>query len=462
MGIKVRDVDDLFVGAPFRDEETKLLFAYDYDNNFTIRVAAAAVKPALYKELKRLGVGIFDRIIVTGLLTEGGEPGNRVIGAMGVNMHTGEFHVFKAKATIISTAKPTGLWVFSTELKGMGRCSEPNHTAESFAMMWNAGVEFTMMEASSTNMQTGGFGNLPYSTGNAHNTWFACTLVDAERQGNPLGRQERKASEDRGGALPLRPRTTGLCLRRSALHSGPSRTHSQGRIQAAPLRRSARHARARAQGHMGPHDRQRRQDPGTDLLDLPEAGGSTLTRICSRRRCSPPTSIHWGAWWKGYGPRHWRGLAGGGPVFDWDFRTNLEGSTWQGRRWPAASNHSGSATTGRYAGRKAAEYARRRGSRPSTGSQVDKEKARVYAPVNRREGMGWKELKAGLAKIMQDYCGESKNEEALQMGLSWLESMKESELASAYARNPHELGRTLEALAQATISEAIIQACLRP
>ena len=120
MGIKVRDVDDLFVGAPFRDEESKLLFAYDYDHNFTIRVAAAAVKPALYKELRRLKVGVYDRIIVTGLLTEGGTPGNRVVGAMGVNMHTGEFHIFKAKATIIATAKPTGLWVFSTELKGMG------------------------------------------------------------------------------------------------------------------------------------------------------------------------------------------------------------------------------------------------------------------------------------------------------------------------------------------------------
>ena len=29
-------------------------------------------------------------------------------------------------------------------------------------------------------MQTGGFGYPMYSTGNAHNTWFACTLVDAD------------------------------------------------------------------------------------------------------------------------------------------------------------------------------------------------------------------------------------------------------------------------------------------
>jgi len=35
MGVKVRDGDDNFVGAPFRDEATKLLFAYDYDRKLT-------------------------------------------------------------------------------------------------------------------------------------------------------------------------------------------------------------------------------------------------------------------------------------------------------------------------------------------------------------------------------------------------------------------------------------------
>jgi len=77
-GVKVRDVDNLFVGAPFRDEKTKLMFAYDYDNNFTVRVQAGNVKPAMLKEMKRLGIKIFDRIIITGLLTEDGKPANSI------------------------------------------------------------------------------------------------------------------------------------------------------------------------------------------------------------------------------------------------------------------------------------------------------------------------------------------------------------------------------------------------
>jgi succinate dehydrogenase/fumarate reductase flavoprotein subunit len=174
----------------------------------------------------------------------------------------------------------------------------------------------------------------------------------------------------------------------------------------------------------------------------------------------PPDLYTWGAWWKTYGPRQYRGMAGGGPVFDWDLKTNLEGLYAAGSTLACGANHSGSATTGRYAGRKAAKYASSAREPVFDRKQVDKEKARVYAPVSRKDGMGWKELKAGLTRIMQDYCGEYKNEEVLQMGLRWLSSIGDSEIASAGARNPHELGRTLEAMAQATVSEVIIQACL--
>jgi hypothetical protein len=72
MGGKVRDTEDEFVGAEFRDEDTKLLYAYDYVNRFTLRVWGTTFKPALFKELKRLGVDIFDRTMATCLLTEVG------------------------------------------------------------------------------------------------------------------------------------------------------------------------------------------------------------------------------------------------------------------------------------------------------------------------------------------------------------------------------------------------------
>ena len=180
-GVKVRDVDDEFKGAEFRDEKTKLMFAYDYDNKHCIRVNGGAdIKVALYKEMKRLGVKIYDRVMATSLLTEGGKQGGRVIGATGLHTRTGEFYIFKAKATILSTDAPYGMWIFSTELAGSASThGDPNNSGEGTAMAWQAGAELTLMERSGTNAASGGFAYPAYGTGNAHNTWYACTMVDA-------------------------------------------------------------------------------------------------------------------------------------------------------------------------------------------------------------------------------------------------------------------------------------------
>ncbi len=45
------------------------------------------------------GVEIYNRVAGTGLLTKDG----KVVGATGVHMRTGEFHVFQAKAVIMAT-----------------------------------------------------------------------------------------------------------------------------------------------------------------------------------------------------------------------------------------------------------------------------------------------------------------------------------------------------------------------
>ena len=159
MGLKIRDEDDEFVGAEFRDEETKLLFCYDYENKHSVRIQGVMLKPVLYKELKRLEAGIYDRIMVTGLLTEDGKQGARIVGATGVHARTGEFFIFKSKATVLATAHPSHLWVYSTELVGsQGEHSDPNCVGDGHAMAWKAGAEFTLMECSTI---TGGGIPLP-------------------------------------------------------------------------------------------------------------------------------------------------------------------------------------------------------------------------------------------------------------------------------------------------------------
>jgi hypothetical protein len=89
-GGKIRDTEDEFKGAEFRDDKTKLMFAYDYENKFTLRVWGTTFKPALYNEMKKLGVKIYDRTEATALLTEEIGGHKRGIGAMGMNVRTGK------------------------------------------------------------------------------------------------------------------------------------------------------------------------------------------------------------------------------------------------------------------------------------------------------------------------------------------------------------------------------------
>jgi succinate dehydrogenase/fumarate reductase flavoprotein subunit len=159
------------------------------------------------------------------------------------------------------------------------------------------------------------------------------------------------------------------------------------------------------------------------------------------------------------GPPQWRSLRGGCLVTDWEFRSNLEGLYAAGHIG-GSMGCSMSSVSGRYAGRKAAQYALITNLAPFERVQVEKEKARIYAPVLRKGGIGWKELHAGIARIMQDYCGEFKGEETLKIGLSWLKSIRESEGADVWARNPHELMRSLECLSRITVGEMVMHASL--
>ena len=179
-GGKVRDTGDEFKGAEFRDEETRLMFAYDYKNRFTLRVWGSTFKPALFQELKRLGVRVYDRTEATALLTKTENGKKRGIGAMGMNVRTGKFMVFKAKATILTMSRPARLWLFNPDLVGLCEFRPTQSIGSGHAMGYRAGIEFTMMEKSvKGEFSAAGRSFPPYGTGNNHNTWYAATMVDA-------------------------------------------------------------------------------------------------------------------------------------------------------------------------------------------------------------------------------------------------------------------------------------------
>ncbi len=167
---------------------------------------------------------------------------------------------------------------------------------------------------------------------------------------------------------------------------------------------------------------------------------------------------------EGASPAHWRsvdsGRDRGGVVVDWNLQTSLEGLYAAGEQMHTPGDHSFAASTGRYAGRKAAEYVKQADGAGISKDQVAAEKDRVYAPIKRSEGIEWKELHAAIARTMQFYCSEFKTEPLFNMGLDALKDIEENWAPTLYALDPHKLMRGLEDLSLLTYAQIVLQASL--
>jgi hypothetical protein len=358
---------------------------------------------------------------------------------------------------------------------------DPNLSGAGFAIAWNAGAEFSLLEKSGP--ASGGFSFPPYGVGNPDNTWYACTIVDANAKEAPWvdrdGRVLKTVSERYrpapgqkfflmgGGVSPCHgflgvPHPVYYKYRGPGVIPDLPERIAKGEFVLplyADLPSMPEHERRAIFGLMVGNEGKTRIpiygvytqagfDPDKDMLQVPVFS---------------PDGYAMPLWSHTIPVRQWRDMGlvgGGGLVVDWDLRTNLEGLYAAGMQLLGGAEHSCSATTGRYAGRKAAAYALKAPEPVVDRKQVKAEKAHVYAPVKSKGGIGWKELHAGIARVMQDYCGEYKQESTLKMGLRWLKELRESEASAAYARNPHELMRTLDCLMRLTCGEMIMHASL--
>lgn len=478
MGGKIRDTEDKFVGADFRDEDSKLLFAYDYESRLMMRVWGQTFKAALYKELNRLGVTLFDRVMATSLLTENGKQGAKVIGATGVNVRTGEFYIFNSKATILCGARPQRIWTFSTELAGAAGTRTPGTMGGGYAMAWRAGAEFAMMERT---IQQGTLIHpaAAHGTGHNSNTWYACSMVDAngkelpwvDRDGNPV-----KTVADRyrpvpgqkffimGGGSSALPHP-GLYKYRGPRLKNVDEQVEKGELTLplyADLPGMPEHERRAIFGLMVGQESKTKLtyenytragfDPDKDLLmsyQLLLGGGGYGTSASGAKVVSGYPYM-----------RNFSSGVGGGPVINWDMRTSLEGLYAAGDGIMGGNDHSHAATTGRYAGRKASHYVKNTRLSGANRQQVEAEKARIYLPLQRADGIGWKELLAGINKVMQVHCGDLKRESILKMGLVALDDLKDALAADIFSTDPHNLGTTLSVIDVLTSAEMIIHASL--
>ena len=437
MGGKIRDTDDEYVGAEGRYDD-KLMFSPRMSPNHatevTIRVWGTTFKPALKIECQRLGVAIYDRVMVTSLLTEGGVQGARVIGATGFNNRTGEFMIFKSKAAILSAAGSNSLGFLNTELAGYNTFpGSRTKTGDGVAMAWKAGAELTLME------QT-----MPHGLGTGlKHTWYGgasdasfenIQQVDANGKKLPWPLQ----GWPDGGAM--RPTPENMKKITEGVRDGTYALPFFGDFPAMS-------------------DVERRV---TWKLMLGEES-TTLNIINSYEKAGFDPARHLLMNYhmiEGTSPSNWLSAGRGGLVVDWDLKSSLDGLYVAGEQMFSAGDHSYAASTGRYAGRKAAAYVKQIGEGKISRDQIIQEKARVYAPINRDDGIDWKELHAGIARTMQYWCSEYKTEDMLNIGLDSLKEIQEVFVPRLYALDPHKLMRGIEDLSLLTHAQIIINASL--
>ncbi|MDD4769300.1 MAG: FAD-binding protein [Eubacteriales bacterium] len=466
MGGKIRDTEDEFKGADFRDEDTKLMFAYDYKNRFTLRFWGTTFKPAMERELKRLGVKIIDRVMVTSLLTEDGKNGAKCIGATGIHTRTGKFYVFSGKASIITMSRPARIWLFSAAHPGLCEFRPLQCIGDGHAMGWRAGAEFNMMEKSvRAQFSSAGRSFPPYSAGNNHNTWYPATLVDAEgkeipyvdRDGNILPDVKSRFYPAKGQRFFMKG---GNIEQAKYEYEGPE---------------TLPYEKLKEMGYKLPFY--------ADLSGMPELERKVIWGMMVGQEGKTNVPVYKNFTEAGFDPtKHvlqcygvgWtsaeflpqeRQLFGlpGGFMNDWKLMTNLPGLFVAGDALYASNCFGHAATTGHYAGRHAVDYATDQADFIAPCQlQVDAEKERVYAPLFRdtSSNISWKELNEAIAKTMQNYCSEIKRDELLLSGVEQLERYQQEVVPNTAAANPHELVRLLEVYNILTVSQLILQACL--
>ncbi len=465
-GGKIRDTEDEFAGARFRDEKSKLMFAYDYKNKFTIRVWGSTFKPALAKEMKRLGIRILERTEATGLILAGEKGNRRGAGAFGMDVHTGEFYIFRAKATVLAMSRPARVWLFDPDLTGLCEFRPLQSIGSGHAMGWRAGMEFTMMEKSvRAEFSAAGRSFPPYGAGNNHNTWYAATMVDArgveipyvDRDGNELKTVSERYDPAPGQKFFLKG---GVIDNPKYEYRGPETLDFETLME---------------RGYQLPFY--------ADLSRMPEEERRVIWGMMVGEEAKTKIPIFQNYTERGFDPRKhmlqsygtgWQSAsfleqerqffgAPGGLMHDWDLKTNLDGIYAAGDQLYASDCAGFACATGYYAGRKAADAAARTiGFSEVSREDIEAEKKRLYHPlyVSQEEGMGWKELNMAIAKAMQNYCGGVKCEALLREGLDLLKSFEAEIISRLSASNPHELMRTHEVLDILTVAQIVLHASL--
>jgi adenylylsulfate reductase subunit A len=119
---------------------------YQREGKWQIMIHGESYKPIVAEAARKAATEVYNRIMVTHLLMDSAKA-NRVAGAVGFNVRTGDYYVFRAKAVIIGAGGASHIFKPRAVGEGMGRTwYAPWSSASAYGLPIQVGAKMMQME----------------------------------------------------------------------------------------------------------------------------------------------------------------------------------------------------------------------------------------------------------------------------------------------------------------------------